>query len=226
MAPSASPTWVEIDLNALAHNVKAIRARLPEQTALFAVVKANAYGHGAVEVARAALAAGADGLCVARVAEGLVLREAGIRAPIWVLGWMASEEAPACARARLTPTVNTLEQAEAQLRHVDGVMLGRAVYHDPMLLAQVDARFYGDADAAMDEWAVLSRYRAYLLRELEAGVALRHMTRHLLGLFHGRPGARQWRRILSTEAPRKGAGIEVFDRALESVSRATGRPAA
>ncbi len=113
MAPSASPTWVEIDLNALAHNVKAIRACLPNQTALFAVVKANAYGHGAVEVARAALAAGAAGLCVARVEEGVALRQAGIEAPVWVLGWISPEEAPACARARLTPTVNTLEQAEA-----------------------------------------------------------------------------------------------------------------
>ncbi len=122
--------------------------------------------------------------------------------------------------------LTSLDEAEAQLERVNGVMLGRAVYHHPMLLSEVDMRFYGDDHGIADEWTVLARYRDYMLRELERGTALRHMTRHLLGLFHGRPGARQWRRILSTEAPRAGAGIEVFDRALAAVSRAAGRPAA
>ncbi len=113
MGCSAHPTWVEINLEALAANVRALRQWLPARTALFAVVKANAYGHGAVEVARTALAAGAAGLCVARVAEGVALRQAGIGAPVWVLGWMAPSEAATCARFRLTPTVNSLEQARA-----------------------------------------------------------------------------------------------------------------
>ncbi|MDQ7029373.1 MAG: alanine racemase [Ardenticatenia bacterium] len=113
MAQPAHVTWVEINLDALAANVRALRRRLPAETALFAVVKANAYGHGAVEVARAALAAGAAGLCVARVAEGVALREANVDAPIWILGWMAPQEADACARLRLIPTVNSVDQVRA-----------------------------------------------------------------------------------------------------------------
>lgn len=109
----AYPTWVEINLKALAANVRAIRSCLPDGTRLFAVVKANAYGHGAVEVARAALAAGVAGLCVARADEGLALRRAGVKAPVWVLGWISPDAAPACVEARLTPTVNSLDQAEA-----------------------------------------------------------------------------------------------------------------
>ncbi|RMG52627.1 MAG: tRNA dihydrouridine(20/20a) synthase DusA [Gammaproteobacteria bacterium] len=111
------------------------------------------------------------------------------------------------------------------LEFVDGAMLGRAVYHAPMLLADVDRLFYGDAHAVPDAFEVMSCYRTYIVQELEAGTALRHMTRHLMGVFHGLPGARAWRRILSTEGPCEGAGIEVFDRALSAVSQAADRQA-
>lgn len=98
-----SPTWAEVDLDAIAHNVQTLRraAGVP----VMAVVKADAYGHGAVPVARAALAAGAEWLAVARVEEGLALRAAGIRAPVLVLGWAPPEAAAAAVRHDLRLTV-------------------------------------------------------------------------------------------------------------------------
>nr|WP_290667181.1 alanine racemase [Ardenticatena sp.] len=104
-------TWLEIDLDALAHNIAALRQIVGDPVALFPVVKANAYGHGAVPVAHAALDAGCAGLCVARLDEGIALREAGIRAPIWLLGWIPPEQIGAAVEYRLTPTINSMAQA-------------------------------------------------------------------------------------------------------------------
>ncbi|RXT05200.1 alanine racemase [Ammoniphilus sp. CFH 90114] len=84
-------TWVEVDLDAIAHNVRAFRAHLPEQTQIMAVVKADGYGHGAIPVAKEALAAGATYLGVALLDEAIELREAGITAPVLVLGYTAPE---------------------------------------------------------------------------------------------------------------------------------------
>ena len=105
------PTWAEIHLDAIAENTRAIKAFLSDRTALIAVVKANAYGHGAVPVARTVLAAGADSLAVVRTMEGIELRQAGIDAPILVMGYAPLEEIPLLARWDLTPTLMTLEQA-------------------------------------------------------------------------------------------------------------------
>jgi alanine racemase len=93
--------WAEIDLGAVAHNVGQLRARLRPGAKLGAVVKANAYGHGAVEVARAAVGAGADWPCVATVGEGVELRSAGIAAPILVMGPALAADADAAAAADL-----------------------------------------------------------------------------------------------------------------------------
>jgi tRNA-dihydrouridine synthase A len=112
-----------------------------------------------------------------------------------------------------------LDAAEAQLQHVDGVMLGRAAYHTPGLLGEVDARIFG-AGARVDEAEAVERYRPYIADELARGTHLAAMTRHMLGLFHGRPGARAWRRILTVEGVKPGAGLEVVDRALAAMSRA------
>jgi len=106
-------TWAEIDLDAMAHNVKAIRAHIGAHVALMAVVKANAYGHGALPVAKTALRAGADWLAVNRVAEGVQLRQAGIKARILVLGYCLPEQARLVVEHALTPTVTTLETAYA-----------------------------------------------------------------------------------------------------------------
>jgi len=111
--------------------------------------------------------------------------------------------------------VETLDQAEAHLARFDGVMLGRAAYQNPAMLAQVDARFFGDAarnlDAALESWC------DYVERKLAEGVRLHAMTKHMLGLFNGRPGARAFRRHLSENATRDDAGISVLRDALAMI---------
>ncbi len=97
--------WAEIDLAAIAHNVRLLRQAVKPPTRLMAVVKANAYGHGAAPVARTALAHGAEWLGVARVSEGIELREAQIGVPILVLGAIAPAEVAEAVRARLTVAV-------------------------------------------------------------------------------------------------------------------------
>ena len=104
--------WVEIDLDALAHNVQQIKGLLSPQTTLMAVVKADAYGHGAITVAQTALKAGADRLAVATLGEGIELREAGITAPILILGAINTpEEIAAIAHWQLEPTLCNPQQA-------------------------------------------------------------------------------------------------------------------
>jgi tRNA-dihydrouridine synthase A len=124
-------------------------------------------------------------------------------------------------RPELTVVINggigSLDEAQAHLAHVDGVMLGRAAYHTPAILGEVDARLFGEAEAVSAREAV-ERYRPYVARELARGAHLAAMTRHMLGLFHGAPGARTWRRILTVEGVKPGAGLEVIDRALAAVS--------
>ena len=109
-----------------------------------------------------------------------------------------------------------LEAAQAQLAHVDGVMLGRAAYHDPGLLGRVDAELFGEG-APVDGFEAVERYRPYMAARLGEGVPLAAMGRHMLGLFAGRRGARLWRRRLTEEGVRAGAGLEVLDRALDAV---------
>ena len=124
-------------------------------------------------------------------------------------------------RPELTIVINggigSLDEAQAHLAHVDGVMLGRAAYHTPAILGEADARLFGEGDVVSAAEAV-ARYRPYVARELARGTHLAAMTRHMLGLFHGAPGARTWRRILTVEGVKPGAGLEVIDRALAAVS--------
>ena len=131
------------------------------------------------------------------------------------------------ARPELTIVLNgglaTLEQAQAELElrdgvALDGVMLGRAAYHEPALLGRVDRLFFGEG-VDVEPAAAVAAYLPYVQARLAEGVPLPTMTRHMLGLFHGRPGARTWRRILTVEAIRPGAGVEVIGRALEAVTR-------
>ena len=113
--------------------------------------------------------------------------------------------------------IDTLDQAEAHLKQVDGVMLGRAAYQSPSLLAEVDARFFGGAPRTVE--AAVEAYLDYVARRLAEGVPLNAMTRHMLGLYNGRPGARLFRRHLSENATRPGAGVEVLRAALAYVTR-------
>lgn len=112
--------------------------------------------------------------------------------------------------------IATLDEAEAHLTHVDGVMLGRAAYHEPALLGQVDRRFFGEGDE-VGPFAALDAYRPYMRAQLEAGTPLPHMARHMLGVMHGLPGARAFRRIMTVDAIAPGAGLEVLDRAIGAV---------
>lgn len=105
--------WAEIDLDAIAHNTRQLKKHVGERTELAAVVKANAYGHGALPVAQVALENGATRLTVARVDEGIQLRKGGITAPILVMGYATLGQADDIVRYRLTPTVNTFELAHA-----------------------------------------------------------------------------------------------------------------
>ncbi|PSJ64269.1 tRNA dihydrouridine(20/20a) synthase DusA [Kumtagia ephedrae] len=112
--------------------------------------------------------------------------------------------------------IQTVAEAKAHLGHVDGVMLGRAAYHVPAILADVDALV--DADPApVDFAALLETMAAYADAHIAAGGRLAHVTRHMVGLFHGRPGARRFRQILSTEATRPGADSAVLRRAFAAV---------
>ena len=113
--------------------------------------------------------------------------------------------------------VQSLEETEVHLAHVDGVMLGRAAYHNPAMLGEVDARFFGDAARDLDQ--AVENYCAYVEARLAQGVRLNSMTKHMLGLFNGRPGARAFRRHLSENATREGAGIAVLRDALAQMTR-------
>lgn len=113
--------------------------------------------------------------------------------------------------------IETLDQTMEHLDHMDGVMLGRAAYHNPMLLAEVDARVFGDSHPARDLAGIMALMADYAEGELQAGVRLNNIARHMLGLANGRPGARQFRQILSVDACRPKAGPEVFARALAAV---------
>ena len=119
--------------------------------------------------------------------------------------------------AAINGGIETLEQAEEHLRHMDGVMLGRAAYHNPMLLAEVDARVFGDDRAVPDLPAILATMADYAEAQRGQGTRLNNIARHMLGLANGRPGARQFRQIMSVDACRPNAGPEVFMRALSVV---------
>jgi tRNA-dihydrouridine synthase A len=111
--------------------------------------------------------------------------------------------------------IETLEQAEDHLRHVDGVMLGRAAYKNPVLLVQVDARFFGGAPVDLD--AAVETYADHIERQLRQGARLHPLIKPMLGLYRGRPGARMFRRYLSEHAVRDGASIGVLHEALSFV---------
>jgi len=106
-------TWAEIDLDAIAFNIRTFKRHVGEKVRLIAVVKANAYGHGAVPVAEAALEAGATMVAVHRLIEGVELRKAGVKAPILILGYTPPDGAELAATWQLTPSLMTLEFAQA-----------------------------------------------------------------------------------------------------------------
>jgi tRNA-dihydrouridine synthase A len=112
----------------------------------------------------------------------------------------------------------SLDAAQAELAHVDGVMLGRAAYHDPWLLADVDRRLFGDEGPVASRDEVIARMTAYLHREAARGTSPRHVVRHVLGLYLGVRGARQWRRELSDAAVLEREGADALVHAAQRVT--------
>jgi len=113
--------------------------------------------------------------------------------------------------------IDSLEQAERQLHHVDGVMIGRAAYHDPYLLADADRDIFGASVSRPNRHEIVERFRSYMQREIDKGTRLHQMTRHLLGLYQGQPGARAFRRILCKQAQHPNAGVEVLEDAVAQI---------
>jgi tRNA-dihydrouridine synthase A len=122
--------------------------------------------------------------------------------------------------------VQTLDETLDHLRATDGVMLGRAAYHNPGMLAEIDHVIFGEPERAVDYDAVIEAMADYAGRHIAAGGRLSHVTRHMVGLFHGLPGARRFRQILSTQATKPGAGPEVLKAAFAEVGCEKGMRAA
>ena len=167
-------------------------------------------------------AAGCDALIVhARKAwlQGLSPRENREVPPLrwdWVLA--LKRDFPALSMV-LNGGVTRLGQVEGLLaeQQIDGVMIGREAYQNPWLLADVDRRLFGAVNPVSTPQQALAAFLPYVERQLAEGVPLASMTRHLLGLFHSCPGAKAWRRTLSEQAHRPGAGIEVLEAAAAEV---------
>ncbi len=109
--------------------------------------------------------------------------------------------------------IKTLEECETHLQRFDGVMLGREAYHNPYLLAQVDARLFGSHEPIVGRAEALRRMRPYIQRHLAAGGAMHHVTRHVLGLGQGFPGARRFRQLLSVDIHKSKEPLALLDQA-------------
>ena len=115
--------------------------------------------------------------------------------------------------------VKTLAEAKEHLKHLDGVMMGREAYQNPSILTQVDRELFDANAPVVDSVKAIEALYPYIEQELSRGAYLGHITRHILGIFQGIPGARQWRRHLSENAHKPGAGVAVVEQALALVTR-------
>lgn len=113
--------------------------------------------------------------------------------------------------------IKTIAECQTHLQHVDGVMLGREAYHNPWLLSEVDTSLYNKSTTVQTRENILREMYPYIEDQLARGQKLSYITRHVLGLFHGQYGGKQFRRYISENAHKPGAGIEVLDKALEFV---------
>ena len=115
--------------------------------------------------------------------------------------------------------IKTLEETENHLRHVDGVMMGREAYNNPWVMNDVDHRIFGRSPSSLDRFEALQKFLPYVEKQLEEGERLMHMTRHILGIFQGMPGGKQFRRYLSENGHRTDAKIDVLIDAIELVKQ-------
>ncbi|NIY94015.1 tRNA dihydrouridine(20/20a) synthase DusA [Vibrio diazotrophicus] len=113
--------------------------------------------------------------------------------------------------------VKSLEEAKEHLSHLDGVMIGREAYQSPYILAEVDQQIFGLNTPVKKRSEVIFEMFPYIEQQLSQGAYLGHITRHMLGMFQSMPGARQWRRHISENAHKAGAGIEVVEAALAKI---------
>ncbi|MCB5161293.1 tRNA dihydrouridine(20/20a) synthase DusA [Marinomonas algarum] len=113
--------------------------------------------------------------------------------------------------------IKTIEECKAQLEQVDGVMVGREAYHNPWLLSQVDTALFGDHALVSDRYQALEAFVPYVEKKLEEGERLLHLTRHILGIFQGEPGGKQFRRYLSENGHKADAKINVLLEAIDLV---------
>jgi len=118
--------------------------------------------------------------------------------------------------------ITTLEQAQQHLEHIDGVMIGREAYTNPYLLATVDQQIYGSEKPIKSRQQIAEEFVQYVSSELSEQTRLQSMTRHMLGLFHAVPGARQFRRHISENAYKTGATVDVL---IEALAKTTGKTA-
>ncbi|RDI58765.1 tRNA dihydrouridine(20/20a) synthase DusA [Microvirga subterranea] len=115
--------------------------------------------------------------------------------------------------------IKTMAEVHEHLRHVDGVMLGRVAYQEPEILLCVDRELFGEEPPVADAFEAIEAYEPYVAVRLAEGVRLHAMTRHMLGLFTGRPGARAYRRHLATEGVKPNADLQTLRDAVALVSR-------
>ena len=173
-------------------------------------------------LADAVLAAGADGLVIhARKAwlEGLSPKQNREVPPLDYGRVRRLKARLPDVPVVLNGGIGSLEAGLEQLGAVDGIMLGRAAYQQPDLLLQVDPLLFGQSAPHADAFAAVEAFEPYIAAHLAQGGRLHDVTRHMLGLFGGRPGARAYRRHLATEAVRPGAGIDVLRTAVAAVRR-------
>lgn len=118
--------------------------------------------------------------------------------------------------------IRTVDEVMQQLHYVDGVMVGREAYQNPYALIGLRGCLYGEQGLLPGREAIVNEYIEYMRKHVARGVYLKHMTRHILGMFQGIPGAKRWRRYLSERACRPGAGVDVVQAALEQVNQFKG----
>src|SRR3954469_6905744 len=180
-------------------------------------------------MAAAVIAAGADALIVhARKAwlQGLSPKENREVPPLDYDRVYRLKPAHPALPIAVNGGIRDLEEAKGHLAHVDGAMLGRAAYQEPGLLLDADAEIFGEEASFADGFEALDAFEPYVAACLAEGVRLHAMTRHILGLFNGRPGARAFRRHLATEGVKPGAGLEVLRAAVAHVRTAAALPEA
>ena len=179
-------------------------------------------GRALDDMARAVFGAGADALIVhARKAwlQGLSPKENRDIPPLDYGRVYALKQAWPEKPIAVNGGIGTIAEAKSHVSHVDGVMLGRAAYQDPAMLLDVDGELFEEEPPARDAFDAVKLYEPYMAARLTEGVRLHSMTRHMLGLFNGRPGARAYRRHLATVGTRSGADLGTLREAVALVSR-------